>query len=47
KAPVEVAVARAEYVEAGDVNASTMVYVDKESGWLVVWATNVDTKTSG
>jgi anti-sigma factor RsiW len=45
KAPTEVA--RAEYVEAGDVNASTMVYVDKESGWLVVWATNVETKTSG
>lgn len=41
-------VARAEYVEAGDVNASTMVYVDKESGWLVVWATDAnDTKTSG
>jgi anti-sigma factor RsiW len=40
-------VARADYVEAGDVNASTMVYVDKESGWLVVWATSVDTKTSG
>jgi anti-sigma factor RsiW len=35
-------VARAEYVEAGDVNASTMVYVDKESGWLVVWATDAD-----
>lgn len=31
--------ARAEFVEAGDSNASTMVYVDKESGWLVVWAT--------
>ena len=41
-------VARAEYVEAGDINASTMVYVDKESGWLVVWATDAgDTKTSG
>ncbi len=35
-------VARAEYVEAGDANASTMVYVDKESGWLVVWATDTD-----
>ena len=41
-------VARADYVEAGDVNASTMVYVDKDSGWLVVWATDAtDTKTSG
>ena len=40
-------VAGADFVEAGDPNASTMVYVDKESGWLVVWATDVDTKTSG
>lgn len=41
-------IAGADYVEAGDPNASTMVYVDKESGWLVVWATNVaDTNTSG
>jgi len=29
--------ARAEFVVTGDA-ASTMVYVDKESGWLVVWA---------
>jgi anti-sigma factor RsiW len=35
-------IAGADYVEAGDPNASTMVYVDKESGWLVVWATNED-----
>ncbi len=42
-------VARAEYVEAGDVNASTMVYVDKDSGWLVVWATDAtdDSNTRG
>lgn len=40
-------IAGADFVEAGDPNASTMVYVDKESGWLVVWATDVDTKTSG
>ena len=40
--------ARADFVEAGDANASTMVYVDKDSGWLVVWATNLaETKTSG
>ena len=39
--------ARADYVEAGDANASTMVYVDKDSGWLVVWATDADTKSSG
>jgi len=29
----------ADYVEAGNPAASTLVYVDKESGWLVVWAT--------
>jgi hypothetical protein len=40
-------VAHADYVEAGDTNASTMVYVDKDSGWLVVWASDADTKTSG
>jgi len=31
-------IAQAEYVEAGDKAASTVVYVDKDSGWLVVWA---------
>lgn len=39
--------AHADFVEAGDTNASTMVYVDKDSGWLVVWATDGDTKSSG
>ena len=43
--PSSPALARAEYVEAGNANASTMVYVDKESGWLVVWA--VDATGSG
>ena len=40
-------IAQAEYVEGGDASASTMVYVDKESGWLVVWATDGDATTSG
>ena len=40
-------VAQAEYVEPGDAKASTMVYVDKDSGWLVVWATEVDATTKG
>jgi len=31
-------VARAEYVEVADESASTLVYVDEDSGWLVVWA---------
>ncbi len=35
----------ADYVEAGNPAASTMVYVDKDSGWLVVWA--ADSGTSG
>ena len=40
-------IAGADFVEAGDPDASVMVFVDKESGWLVVWATDSDTKTSG
>lgn len=40
-------VARADFVEAGDANASTMVYVDKDSGWLVVWATDGEVKGNG
>ncbi|MBL9216581.1 MAG: zf-HC2 domain-containing protein [Opitutaceae bacterium] len=36
--PASAEVAQADFVEAGDANASTLVYVDKESGWLVVWA---------
>lgn len=35
-------IAGADFVEVNDPNASTMVYVDKESGWLVVWATDID-----
>lgn len=33
----ESTVARAEFVDVGD-NASSVVYVDDKSGWLVVWA---------
>ncbi|HKB57568.1 MAG TPA: zf-HC2 domain-containing protein [Lacunisphaera sp.] len=40
-------VARADFVEAGDASASTMVYVDKDSGWLVVWATDGDAHSKG
>jgi hypothetical protein len=39
--------AEAEFVEAGDAKASTMVFVDKESGWLVVWAADTDAATKG
>jgi len=45
--PAAAEVAQAEYVEAGNADASTMVYVDKDSGWLVVWATDADTASSG
>ena len=45
--PDNEAIAEAEFVEAGDINASLMVYVDKESGWLVVWATDVDANGKG
>lgn len=41
------ALARADYVETGNAQASTMVYSDKESGWVVVWATNAKAKSSG
>lgn len=43
-APQQVAAAsvpqssQVNYVETTDPNATTMVYVDKQSGWLVVWA---------
>ena len=36
-----------DFVEAGDTSASTMVYVDKDSGWLVVWATDGEVKGNG
>jgi hypothetical protein len=36
--PDVAATARAEFVEAGDRSAATVVYVDQESGWLIVWA---------
>jgi len=40
-------VAQAEFVEAGDNTASTLVYVDKDSGWLVVWAADRAPNTNG
>jgi hypothetical protein len=40
-------IAGADFVEAGDPDASTLVYVDKESGWLVVWASSAESGTSG
>jgi len=36
-APAPAAVARAEFVEVPN-NSSSVVYVDDQSGWLVVWA---------
>lgn len=40
-------IAGADFVEAGDPDASMFVFVDAESGWLVVWATELDADTSG
>ena len=34
-------------VEAPDAIASTIAYVDKDSGWLVVWATEADANIRG
>ena len=34
-------------VESGDASAATIAYVDKDSGWLVVWATDGESNTSG
>jgi anti-sigma factor RsiW len=31
-------IAQVDYVEIEDPDSTAMVYVDKESGWLVVWA---------
>lgn len=45
-API-VDVARADFVEVADAKASTMVYVDKDSGWLVVWAVDDEQKSGG
>lgn len=40
-------VTHVDYVKSGDPNASTMVYVDQDSGWLVVWATNSSHSRNG
>ncbi len=34
-------------VEAAETAAATIAYVDKDSGWLVVWATEAEAKSSG
>jgi len=36
------AFARANSVEVPGAPASTMVFVDEKSGWLIVWATDAD-----
>lgn len=38
----ESAVARVDFVEPGNARASTLVYEDRESGWLVIWAADVE-----
>lgn len=36
------AMARVQYVEPGSPGASTLVYEDRESGWLVIWTSDVE-----
>lgn len=36
--PTGAELAHADFVEVTDPNATPIVYTDKESGWLVVWA---------
>jgi anti-sigma factor RsiW len=42
-----VSITHVDYVESGDPNASTMVYIDQDSGWLVVWASHAGPNTNG
>lgn len=39
--------ARADFVELTDVSATPLVYVDRESGWLVVWAVEGESSGNG
>ncbi len=41
-APTGSSLARVDYVVPGNAGASTFVYEDRESGWLVIWAADVD-----
>lgn len=40
-------VAQAKVTEPNTADAPTVAYVDKESGWLVVWAADSTVQTSG
>ena len=42
--PLVAQTARADSVEAPGNNASTMVFVDDKSGWLIVWASDARAK---
>jgi anti-sigma factor RsiW len=41
------AATEAELAQAGILDAQTLVYVDQESGWLVVWTTDKEIKDGG
>ncbi|MEZ5413772.1 MAG: zf-HC2 domain-containing protein [Opitutaceae bacterium] len=43
----DTAVTHVDYVITGDPAASTMVYVDQDSGWLVVWAESAPPDSKG
>lgn len=42
-----VAIANVDHIGADDTPTPTMVYVDKDSGWLVVWTTETDPQGKG
>ncbi|MCF7686721.1 MAG: zf-HC2 domain-containing protein [Cephaloticoccus sp.] len=45
--PLAAVTTQVDYVESGDPAAATMIYVDKQSGWLVVWATDPTNQDKG
>ena len=46
-APAIAAAPAVAQAEAGNAGAPTIAYVDQESGWLVVWATDEDASGKG
>ena len=46
-APQSASTQVAEHADPSGSAASTIAYVDKDSGWLVVWTTDADAKSSG
>ena len=47
EAPQSMPAQAAKHADASDTSVSTIAYVDKDSGWLVVWSTDGAPKVSG